>query len=324
MQVIHALTISDEQVFPANGAVGHVLSVHDEHLNIAFPEGLVTFERRGCPMIPFGIEVDWTESWHNLNMSAGLPVYFTSAGFVFGDAIMYEAKEFRLADLALLEVGECNHFSCRLVAKSKLSVDELQARLQFIRQFCAESHAQSGIQAFIDSHGMNGSNTSPINVAERFSLSIHQGFIALVEGIQQSSMPKIADGVHGLLGAGPGLTPSGDDFLLGFLASLHCVLPDENKVSADGLAWQLIMDAPFFTTRLSAEYLKYAATGLYHQDLLEFIQSFCVDSEEIMAKHAQKILKMGHYSGNDMLLGFSYGGMTALRVRANERGQLKL
>jgi hypothetical protein len=66
------------------------------------------------------------------------------------------------------------------------------------------------------------------------------------------------DAIQGLLGLGPGLTPSGDDFLVGALALLDCV-GERDAHAALGRA--IIAALPGATSALSACFLRAAAAG---------------------------------------------------------------
>lgn len=104
-----------------------------------------------------------------------------------------------------------------------------------------------------------------------------------------------------LIGRGKGLTPSGDDILLGYM-----------------LLWKLFGKSPCSkiirfndflkrTTLISANYLRELCRGY----VSEYFQSFCRAAarldEGMMRRCAGEIKKVGSTSGNDMLLGMSLG-----------------
>ena len=72
------------------------------------------------------------------------------------------------------------------------------------------------------------------------------------------------EAVQGLIGLGPGLTPSGDDFLVGALALLDCV--GERDAHA-ALARAIIEALPGSTSPLSACFLRAAAAAHIGEDL---------------------------------------------------------
>jgi hypothetical protein len=104
------------------------------------------------------------------------------------------------------------------------------------------------------------------------------------------------------LGRGPGLTPSGDDILVGMVAALRFM----GAVDSSGLAplRQLIQwTAGRLTTDISVEYLHYACRGMVTamvRDLLVALDR----SDTVAALDAvDRLRRYGHTSGMDCVLG---------------------
>jgi hypothetical protein len=119
-----------------------------------------------------------------------------------------------------------------------------------------------------------------------------------------------ADAVGGLIGLGPGLTPSGDDFLAGALALLDCV-GERDAHAALGRA--VIAALPGSTSPLSACFLKAAAAGYIGENLHRAVSS-------VMAGDAGAAIAavdtIGHSSGWDMLAGIMSALRTSLTAQA--------
>lgn len=104
---------------------------------------------------------------------------------------------------------------------------------------------------------------------------------------------------HRLLGWGPGLTPSGDDMLIGALAVLHAshfapqLLHHPFLPSAD----QLIM----LTTSVSCSYLNSARGGEFSTPVLNVLRRLQCGRNPHRA--IQRLLRTGHTSGADILAG---------------------
>jgi hypothetical protein len=136
-------------------------------------------------------------------------------------------------------------------------------------------------------------------------------FASWLTGVLEADRVPTAESVavHGLIGLGPGLTPSGDDFLAGALALLdalaqmqaHAALAGAIKASQRGL-----------TSPLSGCLLRAAATGHIGEHLHHAIAAVIsgdVDTAVVAARN------VGHCSGWDMLAG----AVTALGVVASAR-----
>lgn len=117
-------------------------------------------------------------------------------------------------------------------------------------------------------------------------------------------MGGCADGVAGLLGRGPGLTPSGDDALAGALLVAHA-LGSAGPLAA---AVRARLDA---TTAVSAALLDAAADGFAARDVVTLVDAALAGDETAVAAVLPRVLALGHSSGRDLVTGIT-GTLTAL------------
>ncbi|NPV78270.1 MAG: DUF2877 domain-containing protein [Anaerolineae bacterium] len=107
------------------------------------------------------------------------------------------------------------------------------------------------------------------------------------------------------LGFGRGLTPSGDDFAAGILLALNrwheLVCPGYPRRE---LNIELISSAQRKTTRLSANLIEQAATGIADERLLKTIDNI-MHGEEDIQENILEISHLGHSSGADTLVGMA-------------------
>jgi hypothetical protein len=115
--------------------------------------------------------------------------------------------------------------------------------------------------------------------------------------------------VAGLIGLGPGLTPSGDDFLIGALALLDAL---GEQTTHAALAHAVAPAAPSLTSPLSARFLMAAANGYVGEHLHRAVTSIVAGDVDAAVAAARRI---GHTSGWDMLAGVA----TTLRIVAATR-----
>lgn len=112
-----------------------------------------------------------------------------------------------------------------------------------------------------------------------------------------------------LIGLGPGLTPSGDDFLTGYMAGLWCTsagkLPRMWFLNA--LAFEL-SEAAWKTNPISRASLQSAAKGHVSEPISRLAQQLR-DSNDTNDVHAatQAALQVGHTSGSVGVLGLLLG-----------------
>ncbi|HEV2581434.1 MAG TPA: DUF2877 domain-containing protein, partial [Ktedonobacteraceae bacterium] len=131
----------------------------------------------------------------------------------------------------------------------------------------------------------------------------------------------VDEATRGLAGLGPGLTPSGDDTLAGFISIMALLSP---QLSADGafrehMARTIAAIAGPRTTVLSAVLLAHAAFGEVAEQLSTLLLALSLSAEasEIVLNAADRALAFGASSGGDTLLGVLLG----LRVLEGEIDQ---
>jgi Protein of unknown function (DUF2877) len=122
-------------------------------------------------------------------------------------------------------------------------------------------------------------------------------FEAWLSGARQSGEIAPKAPLAGLVGLGPGLTPSGDDFLLGALALLDA-LAERNAHAA--LAAAVAALSPALTSPLSLCFLRAGANGHVGEHLHSIVCAAVSGHIEAAIATATRI---GHSSGWDMLTG---------------------
>lgn len=132
----------------------------------------------------------------------------------------------------------------------------------------------------------------------------------LYQGLCESNTRLIADGTTLLAGLGPGLTPAGDDFLVGMLAAFYTCGP--HYAQSQWTAWQAYTSvianaASGRTTQLSAAWLTHAAAGAFGAAWHNLIQAMNTNQQEAIILCADRILATGATSGADAMSGFLWG-----------------
>jgi Protein of unknown function (DUF2877) len=146
-----------------------------------------------------------------------------------------------------------------------------------------------------------GSPPTPLRRVARARIASFEAWLSGAcahNGVAATALPE------GLVGLGPGLTPSGDDFLVGALALLDALA--ERKVHA-ALADAVARLSPALTSPFSLCFLRAAANGHVGEHLHSVVSAVISGRIEAAIATARRI---GHSSGWDMLAGVA----TALRI----------
>jgi len=123
---------------------------------------------------------------------------------------------------------------------------------------------------------------------------------ALTEGLDLLRVGETEAAFGALLGAGPGLTPAGDDALIGALAALSTWAPRSNphRVLADGVA-----GADGRTTAISAALLRSAVSGAVVPQLVRFVGALSTGDPVAIRAALEEALPVGASSGAAMAAG---------------------
>ena len=109
--------------------------------------------------------------------------------------------------------------------------------------------------------------------------------------------------VNELIGLGIGLTPTGDDFIVGYLSAIEANLIEDKLNIVNQISVAEIFDK---TTRVSALHLKGALNHRYNEKLVDIYKNLNQGREQYI-KYAKKLIKVGNSSGLDMLTGIYWG-----------------
>jgi hypothetical protein len=124
-------------------------------------------------------------------------------------------------------------------------------------------------------------------------------------------VPTFLDGACGLIGLGEGLTPAGDDCLVGALALIHRF--DRPWLAAQPRIRAAVRSKTLRgTTAVAREFLLHALDGHFAESVADLVHA---DSVAGVREGAARLLAVGATSGADTLLGMGLA-LAALRARA--------
>ncbi len=256
-----------------------VHSVFETSINLMADEELLTMAADNRELMPMGFIVDTAELNHY--------------GLQAGDIVIYGQKIFQLPRgiRISLEGAEIRKVSLSETFESESSID--QTSLQIIRRKLLESEGGgiSDLAALLPEADVID---SPLNIYSKY---IKEDLFAFLDALRKKDYVFAADLTERLLGFGPGLTPSGDDFLTGIILFLY-------YKEADNEFFQKIVTlARQRTTVLSYHMINNAASGKAYESYLSLIRALAGQGQESLETLADRVLRYGASSGSDFLLG---------------------
>ena len=135
---------------------------------------------------------------------------------------------------------------------------------------------------------------------------------ALATACRGLDVPAAHAQAQRLVGWGEGLTPAGDDCLVGMLAALHALAPGDlpREHFRNALAAHIAGSAQR-ATRIAAHYLRLAAAGPFTEPLLSLRDALLGQADEARVDAAvQRTLAVGATSGAGTVAGL-LAGLTA-------------
>lgn len=267
----------------AAGWLGRVHSVFTRTINVETPAGtLVTLAARECDDAPDTVILD-------------VPG-FAGPGVVAGDAVAATSAQIVIG--GRLEVS----LACASPWQEPLACEVDRARLR---------SNLDRLQVRLSAGGTVGGMLAPVRPANAWAGELAR---MLEDGVAQvrNSLLRCDDeafGMHAgsLMGLGPGLTPSGDDFLVGLFAALHACQLQLPGVPLTRLCAAIVEKNAGRTNAISLAALRHAAAGRVRASIVQLLQQLCLGDDASMASPLERVLGIGSTSGTDIVAGIACG-----------------
>ena len=255
---------------------GKVHSVFQNACNLRLKTGeIVVLLVRKNPNVPHGIRLNAPEAF---SFEAILPV--DAAMHIRAGVIRFETSSPFAIDLRTANIWHCpiGALEANMAERSNLTAWHIVA------DGCQQYGKQTGI--------------------DNFAFWPH-----LRAAIFQLEIKQAASLLNPLIGRGPGLTPSGDDFIVGFLAGLWAqACHDPKRTRFIKALSELLGKYLFKTTDISQAYLSAACQGEISESLSNLACVIARGANAATLKAAlEQALAVGHTSGADGVSGLLAG-----------------
>lgn len=324
-------------------SLGRVHSCFERVVNIVVPEAfgrgtdvLIGICRPGVPLSPLHLRLDWRSAMLDLPVREGEPVLvtrrelaFPSLTIAWGEAEEYSTF-FQRQEHASLEAGPVSE-------PLAPAVRELCARA-VAEGLAAGQHFCEGLLPLFEvfdfdpenrrapDEGAGGegglSDTDGATVADR-ALS-HTAVRAipvlcrLSAAVRERRQDRVFSAARNMLGLGPGLTPSGDDFLTGLMVTdlaWRRRFPSRPTLGAPEMWSRLAGEAFGLTGAISCQQLRLAAGGSSNE-VFERVCWRLSGADERVLSDMPDLARFGATSGLDYLAGVVFALRHLLAVAA--------
>lgn len=172
------------------------------------------------------------------------------------------------------------------------------------------------MKEYIEIHGKCGGmkrNVNSINIFEgEMSKMLAERSRALVCEFSNHRMSNALKYAVGIIGLGPGLTPSGDDFLVGLITAINMKNCPYQSYKVFGK--QVVSMAKNLTNDISYMALKKASNGKVRESIICLVNSLLNGNEKELILSLNNVLNIGSSSGTDIALGLVCGLEANIKV----------
>jgi hypothetical protein len=175
----------------------------------------------------------------------------------------------------------------------------IQGCLPWLKAFALRHSPEGSLLALLSSQAMEGKDLIGFSKPVRSAMSVVQDAAQCLKDGWVGSTTLLQAGVTRLAGLGGGLTPAGDDFLVGVMLRAWLEHPTPQLLCS-----AMLEAAGPHTTTLSAAFLRATARGECSAAWQHILSSLASGEESEFGSAARCILSHGHTSGADTLAGF--------------------
>jgi hypothetical protein len=274
--------------------IGRVTAVFDNSFYLALGGDMVCLGSENMPMGPL-----------NIRTSAPKGTMWSKTGLSVDDQVLIAANMVHVGRLFVFSLADA--LSWKPSPALGWTRNSLQAGLRRLDSQLSYYEVIDGLAPFTRPLPVPTS-VNPTADASRESIAL----MSTALEYDEFRVAVIASAARKLLGLGPGLTPSGDDFLGGMMIALHAIGHEDAAISL----WTAI--APHLDARtnaISASHLRSAAAGTGHEALHLILNSILRGDLDSLRRDLDRIGTIGHSSGWDALAGM----LTVLRALCSIR-----
>ena len=257
----------------------HRLEFHSKYrntVNYIYEGGIIALQSEGTQVTPLSLSTNIKEPGLNL-----IPEH---------DAVISDGI-FKAGPIVIV-IKDAETYSSSPRAMLQLNSDVLH-RLEDMIIACEESHAKNKCT----------------NVIIKFAEETIENTCKIALSLFKSNdFCASAANLSGLIGLGQGLTPSGDDILVGIMALMSHT---DNSCASEFILKlkQRVTAGISGTGDVSAAYLMCAVNNRFSGYVLEMMKAMAGEDPEKQIRSVEKVAMTGHSSGIDLLKGVRWACM---------------
>lgn len=229
------------------------------------------------------------------------------------NTLIIDLEHFEEADIRVNDIVSSDHSVLSIANKMSITMNGVKKWNCKLPKYPSEADVLimnvSTMKQYIKLHGNNSrierafKSDNPFD--DEMSRMLHERTQLLVSELQNKRISTAITHATSLIGLGPGLTPAGDDFLVG----LFTVMGIENHqyFSHQSFCEEVVLQAKALTNDISYMALAKAAVGQVRESISDLMEALFRGSEEELLMALRRVLAIGSTSGTDIALGIVAG-----------------
>ncbi|WP_301171915.1 DUF2877 domain-containing protein [Brevibacillus nitrificans] len=221
------------------------------------------------------------------------------------DPVFVRDGELFIGQALALSWQQAKRWECKLPAYP-VTDQKLRANVAVMKEYVAAHGKPGGLKKA----------SSPVNAFEaEVSSLLGARTSQLYQSLALGRWSEACELAIGLVGLGPGLTPSGDDYLAGLFSVYH--LPNAPCCLPYPFFEKFARETGQRTNEISYMMIKKAAVGHVRESIVSLLQAAIEGTAEEVIRSLDKVLSIGSSSGTDMTMGLISGVELQLETGGN-------
>ena len=218
------------------------------------------------------------------------------------ERVRVEKNLMYIGDKLIISIDKINKWESILPTYPN-KVETLKQNLMKMKEYITIHGAGGGIKK--NDIPQNPFETEVSNMLEKRTLLL---FNELLNESISSALPHAVS----LVGLGPGLTPSGDDFLTGLFTVFN--MKNSPFYPHRSFCEDVLKKANTLTNDISYMTMKKAAIGKVRESIISLLSSLLVEDDDDLILSMNKLLNIGSSSGTDIAYGIVFGMEATIRA----------
>lgn len=229
------------------------------------------------------------------------------------NTLIIDLDNFEEADIRVNDIVSSDHSVLSIANKMSITIDGIKKWTCILPEYPSVADVLemnvSTMKQYMKIHGNNSrierafKSDNPFD--DEMSKMLNERTQLLVLELHNQRMSTAITHATSLIGLGPGLTPAGDDFLVGLFTVMG--IKNNRYFSHQSFCEEVVFHAKALTNDISYMALAKAAVGQVRESISDLMEALFRGSEEKLISSLRRVLAIGSTSGTDIALGIVAG-----------------